>query len=282
MIEQFQHKLTNSFMLWFDNYLLTKGQAYTNVSSNFYGYTDERIASIYKAYGSPYKQWVTDSSIAGATIPSGVYINGTFRDRDDGVILDFENGRALWQTASTSLSVSGDFAVKDFNIYYSNETEEDLIVENKYTVNSRFPSPVESYISPYDQVVPAIFLSMASMNNKGFALGGMEETTVRANAVVLAEDSYQLDGVLSIFSDSRNEVFNMIPMSQHPFNEYCDLKSGTYSYVDLKNQNDDGRPFYIDTATTSKLTDKARKSLANDLYVGFIDFDIQQHRYRHQ
>jgi hypothetical protein len=37
-----------------------------------------------------------------------------------------------------------------------------------------------------------------------------------ANAVVLAEDTYQLDGVLSIFMDSVNEVFTPIPMSGYP------------------------------------------------------------------
>jgi hypothetical protein len=282
MIEQFQHKLTNSFMLWFDNYLLTKGQAFTNTTGNFYNYTDTRIGSSYKAYGSPYKQWVADSSIAGANIPSGVYVGGSFSGRNDGVILDFDNGRALLETNSSSLSVTGSFAVKDFNIYYSNETEEDLIVENKYMVNSRIPSISQSYIDPYDQAVPAIFLSLASMDNRGFALGGLQETSVRGNAVVLAENPYQLDGVLSIFADSKDEAFNAIPMTGNPFNEYYDLKDGTYSYTDLKNQYSDGKPFYINDSTTSKLTDKARKSLANDLYVGFIDFDIQQHRYRHQ
>lgn len=282
MIEQFQHKLTNSFMLWFDNYLLTKGEAFTNTTGNFYNYTDPRIGSAYKAYGSPYKQWVADSSVAGANIPSGVYVGGSFSGRNDGVILDFDNGRALLETSSTSLNVTGSFAVKDFNIYYSNETEEDLIVENKYMVNSRIPSISQSYIDPYDQAVPAIFLSLASMDNRGFALGGLQETSVRGNAVVLAENPYQLDGVLSIFADSKDEAFNAIPMTGNPFNEYYDLKNGVYSYTDLKNQYADGKPFYINESTTSKLTDKARKSLANDLYVGFIDFDIQQHRYRHQ
>lgn len=282
MIEQFQHKLTNSFLLWFDHYLLTKGQAFSNISTSFYKYNDERIAPSLKVYGSPYKQWVTDSSVSGANIPSGVYINNSFSGRNNGVILDFENGRAILNTASNISNISGNFAVKDFNIYYSNETEEDLIVENKYTVNSRFASIIKSHIQPYDQVVPAIFLSIASMTNKGFAFGGMEETTVRANAVVLAEDNYQLDGVLSIFSDSKNECFVKIPMSAHPFNEYSDLKNNNYSYINLSNEYNDEKPFYINSVTTSKLTDKARKSLANDLYVGFIDFDIQQHRYRHQ
>lgn len=282
MIEQFQHKLTTSFFLWFDNYLLTKGQAYKNVNSQFYYYEDDRLDSKYKTFGSPYKQWVNDSSIVGAIIPSGVYIDNSFVGRNANLVLDFENGRVLTSGVSKSSNISGSFAVKDFNIYFCNETEEDIIVENKYELNSRISSISKNYIQPYDQVVPAIFLSTEGIQNRGFALGGMEETTIKAKAVILAENIFQLDGVLSIFADSRNEVFAPIPMSAHPINEYGDLKNQNYSYSDLKNQYIGGQNFYINNAITSKLTDKARKSLSNDLYIGFIDFEIQQHRYRHQ
>ena len=91
MIEQFHHKFTNSFFLWFDNYLLTKGQAYTNTTGTFFNYTDERLPTGYKTFGSAYKQWVNDSSIAGATIPSGIYVNGTYSGRNSTLVLDFEN-----------------------------------------------------------------------------------------------------------------------------------------------------------------------------------------------
>ena len=282
MIEQFQHKLTTSLMLWFDNFLLTKGEAFTNKTGSLYYYEDPHLDSSFKAYGSPYKQWVTDSSVSNANIPDGVFVGGSLSGGGAGVKLDFENGRALLNTSSESLNVTGSFAVKDFNIYYTNETEDDLIIEKKYTVNSRLPGASQNAISPYDQVVPAIFLSNESMVNKPFALGGMEETTVRASAVVLAEDSYQLDGVLSIFADSHNEAFNQIPMSGHPMNEFADLKKGNYSYTDVAGTYDSQRPFYVENVTTSKLADKARKSLANDLFVGFIDFDIQTHRRRFQ
>ena len=118
------------------------------------------------------------------------------------------------------------------------------------------------------------------MENQGLAFGGEEQTTVRANAVVLSDDPYKLDGVLSIFGDSHNEVFNVIPMSGHPMNEYGDLKDGSYSYTTLSNAYNSNKPFLVDNVTTSKLTDKARKSLANDLYIGFIDFDLKIHRFR--
>jgi hypothetical protein len=274
MKEQFAHKITNSFMLWFDNFLLTKGEAFSNKTGRLYNTDDPFIDSSFEAFSSPYKQFVNDSSISGAILPTGI--------PGDSHYIDYDNGRIV-ETGSNYTSdsvITGTFAVKDFNVYFSNESEEDLIVEQKFMVNSRVPNSVTSGIAPYDQVVPAIFLSTASILNEPLAFGGEESTTVRANAVILAEDSYQLDGVLSIFADSHNEIFYPIPMTGHPVDEYGDLKGGTYNYNTLKSQYSNQKPFLIETATTSKLTDKARKSLANDLYVGFIDFDIKINRFR--
>ena len=282
MKEQFQHQLTTAFSMWFDNFLLTKGEAYTNTTGDFFHYTDNRLDSRYQAYGSPYKQWVTDSSVAGATIASGVCIGGDFSGRDDGVVLDFDNGRALISGSNTDLDVTGEFAVKDFNVYLTNDTEDDLIIENKYIVNSRLPSGPWNYIEPYDDVVPAIFLSTDVSENKPFAFGGMEDTVVHAKAVVLADDTYQLDGVLSIFMDSVNESIPRIPMSGYPITELGDLKGGSYYYTGVENAYSEGTEFFVDKVRTSKLSDRTRNVLANELYVGFIDFDIQLFRYRFQ
>ena len=287
MIPQFQHKLSSSFLLWFDNYLLTKGQAYTNTTGRFYYYEDERIPSTYKVFGSPYKQWVSDYSITGATIPSGVFINGSFSGRATGAnnatssrILDFENGRALISGAATGAVVTGAFATKDFNIYYTNETEEDLLIENKFIPQSKIGTNLSpTYIQPYDQVVPAIYICNAAFENKPFAFGGMDQTTTNLNAVVIAENPYQLDGVLSIFADSRNENIVDIPFDNYPFTEYGDLKSGYYNYQNLKTQYQNINKYFIERVKTSKMNDKPRKSLVNDLYVGFIDFDVSIMRY---
>jgi len=283
MIEQFQHKLTSSFFLWFDNFLLKKGEAYSNKTGELFNYADPRLDSRYVAYGSPYKQWVTDSSIAGAVIPTGVSVVGAGTSgRDNGVVFDFENGRALFSGSNTSMTVTGEFAVKDFNVYLTNDTEDDLIVENKYTVNSRLPSGPLTYIEPYDDVVPAIFLSVSQAENSPFALGGMQETKVQAKAVVLAEDTYQLDGVMSIFMDSVDEVIAAIPMSGYPITEFGDLKGGSFNYTGLAEDYQGETKFCIEKVKTSKLTDRTRNVLANELYVGFVDFDIEQYRYRFQ
>jgi hypothetical protein len=274
MKEQFIHTLTNSFMLWFDNFLLKKGDAYSNQTGQFYHTSDDFLQDSYVPFSSPYKQFVSDSSIVGATLPTGIAGNSHY--------IDYDNGRIV-ETGSnytSSSTITGTFAVKDFNIYFTNETEDDLIVEKKFELNSRIPTYNDSGIDPYDQVVPAVFLSTATMQNNPLAFGGEEQTTVRANAVALSDDPYKLDGILSIFGDSHNEVFYPIPMSGHPMDEYGDLKNGSYSYSTLSNEYSNNKPFLVDNVTTSKLTDKARKSLANDLYVGFIDFDIKIHRFR--
>ena len=280
MKEQFQHKLTTSFFLWFDNFLLNKGEAFSNKTGEFFYYDDPRIDSDYKAYGSPYKQWVTDSSITGATMPTGVYVGGNFSGRNDTVVLDFENGRALLGGNNTGLAVTGEFAVKDFNVYMTNDTEEDLVVENKYVVNSRLPSGPYTYIQPYDDVVPAVFISSSDASNTPFALGGLQDTKVNMKAVILAEDTYQLDGVLSIFMDSIDECITPIPMTGYPITELGDLKDNSYNYTSVKDGYSGDTKFYINGVTTSKLTDRDRKSLAHDLYIGFIDFDVQLYRYR--
>ena len=280
MKEQFQHKLTNSFFLWFDNFLLTKGEAFSNKTGEFFYYDDTRLDSTYKAYGSPFKQWVTDSSVTGATVPSGVYIGGDFSGRNNGVVIDFENGRALVSGSDEDLTITGEFSVKDFNVYMTNDTEEDLVVENKYTVNSRLPSGPYTYIQPYDDVVPAIFISSSDASNTPFALGGMQDTKVSMKAVILAEDTYQLDGVLSIFMDSIDECITPIPMTGYPTTELGDLKDNSYNYTNVEDGYSGVTKFYVDDVRTSKLTDRDRKSLAHDLYVGFLDFDVQQYRFR--
>ena len=281
MKEQFQHKLTTSFFLWFDNFLLTKGEAYSNKTGQLYYYEDPRLDSRYSAYGSSYKQWVTDSSISGAVIPTGVSVVGSGTSgRNDGVVFDFDNGRALFSGDNKNMTVTGEFAVKDFNVYLTNDTEDDLIVENKYVVNSRIPSGPETFIQPYDDVVPAIFLSVSQAENEPFALGGMQRTKTQAKAVILAEDTYQLDGVISIFMDSVDEVVAAIPMSGYPIDELGDLKEGSFNYTGLANNYQDVTKFCVEKVRTSKLSDRTRNVLANELYVGFIDFDIEQYRLR--
>lgn len=279
MKPQYQHELMTSFMLWFDHELLQKGEAYSNQTGYLYYDEDSRLPSSYKAYASPYKQWVSDSSVSGDTNPTiPTSFNGY--DRTDDIIFDFENGRIIETGGAfgTSETLSGTFAVKDFNVYLTNETEEDLILENKFELNSRY-SKSPSAVKPYDQMNPAIFINSEFMTNEGFAFGGEDKTRNVIKAVVLAENSYQLDGVLSIFADSARKSFSKIPFSGHPTTEYGDIKNGSYSYTSTSDAYSASNPYYIEDVTVSKFSERAQSKVPGDIQVGFIDFEVSTLRF---
>lgn len=223
----YQHEVTTSFVLWFDHFLLSKGNAYKNLTSQFYYQADSRFPEN-KIYASPHKQWVMDSSIDGANIPYGIYNNGAFIPRGtNGLRLDFENGRAILDsTFSSTANITGSFALKDFNVYVTDQNEEDLIIESNLKINSRFFRE-NTGIPPYDQVVPAIFISNEGSRNDPFAFGGEDKTTTYFKAAVIAENLYNLDGVLSIFNDANRTIFSKIDFKDHPMNEFGDLKNGS-------------------------------------------------------
>jgi len=280
MKPQYQHELMTSFFLWFDHELLQKGEAYSNQTGSLYYSEDSRLPSEYKRYQSNYKQWVNDSSVTGETnpiIPTGFMGSG----RAENIIIDFENGGIVetGESFNTSETVTGSFAVKDFNTYLSNESEEDLIIENKFTLNSRYGISTISGVNPYDQMVPAIFLNCEFMVNNGFAFGGEDLTKSTVKAVVLAENEYQLDGALSIFADSARKSFAKIPFSEHPSTEYGDVKNGIYNYKNLHETYFQSNPYFIESVTVSKFSQRAQMSVPGDIKVGFIDFDISTVRH---
>lgn len=303
MKPQYHHKVMTSFLLWFDNYLLQKGEAYSNKTGVYHYMEDTRLPSDYIRFSTPYKQFVTDSSITGSPnpiIPSTIelldlrdnVVAGTLERIDGDFLFDFENGGIIrFGTAlnnvmnedPNSAYITGSFAVKDFNIYLTNETEEDLILESKFINNSRYGGSAGTGIKPYDQAVPAIFINSETIQNVPFAFGGEDETRMGIKAVVLAEDNYNLDAVLSIFADSRNKDITLIPFSGHPATEYGDIDGGSYNYTGLVDTYKTiEEPLYIEDVVVSKLSDKAQKQSIGDLKVGFIDFDVYQRRFPRQ
>lgn len=279
MKPQFQHELTTSFVLWADNFILDKGEAYKNYTSSLYSnYTDARLGAGLVSYSSPHKQWVFDESIEGAVIPSGIYDGSTFLSRgDNGLILDFDNGRAILDSSfgENKTTLSGEYSVKDFNFYITNQTEEQLIIENKYDVNDRFKQE-PSGIAPYSHVVPAIFVNPELAENEPYAFGGEDKTSTNIRCVVFAENSYQLDGALSVFADAKNEVFKKLEFGDYPINEYGDASG--FNYKTLINSRP-GNYLHIENARVSKLSDRVSKNIDPSLFIGFIDFEITNLRF---
>jgi hypothetical protein len=279
----FTHNVINSFFLWFDNFLMTKGDAYKTYTTKLYNYEDPRLGGDKVVYGSPYKQWVYDKNITGATIPSGFTINNQFVSTGtSGMKIDFDNGRIIFNSGvSTGLNVTGTYSVKEVNSYITDQPEDNLIIENKFVTNSRF-TVSENYIAPYNPVTPCIFASIETAHNTAFAFGGEDETKCIIKVVAFCENLYQLDGVLSIFGDSYNEIFSIIPMTGHPLGEFNEMKTGAYpTGYDYKNLSNayNSQTLFISHVETSKIRDSVIKELNPILHIGFLDFEIKTYRY---
>lgn len=326
MKPQYIHDLTTSFTLWMDNYLLSEGEAFTNKSGLMIPTGDsDSLGDEYFVYGSPYKQWVYDSSIEGAYVASGFWPDignddiygykdfeiGTGNNSFASFKVDYNNGRIIFNS-----NVSGDwgevggeygsnsaekswtgiymeYAVKDFNIYTTNQSEEQLVMDSNFDINDRFnSSSLEIPVEPYDPVLPAIFISVDSTYNDPFALGGEDLSTSNIRCVVMADDQYQLDGALSIFADSKFEVFVKVFTEEYPFDEFGNLKNGSDSWNasnTVKGHNyfnydklTKSRPkdyFVIRDVRASKLDDRITKNSNPNLYVGFLDFEIIKNRF---
>jgi hypothetical protein len=302
MKPQFQHTLVTSFYLWFDNYIQKYGEAYDNKTGIFYPMSDDRLDSDYNVYSSPYKQFIFDSGLNSGVVNyqgtegplvldriSGETDGGVSFEIDrgtSGLHIDYENGRVFFtgdangRFPGDNLSFSGRFGVKDFNLYITNETEEDLVIENKFKTNDRFGNIQNTGVEPYDQVLPAIFISSETVQNEPFAFGGLDITRTNVKAVVLTSDLYCLDCVLSLAADAQKRSFTEIGFENFPITELGDIKTGTYptgySYNQLETDNTSDL-FHIEEVTVSKLSDRVRKKIPN-IFVGFIDFEL--HKYR--
>jgi len=300
MKPQFQHAATTSFALWLDHHFVYKAEAYSNKTGAFYYMPDSRLPEYPTdpsngliSYNSEYKQLVYDSDAGGAVIPSGVYIdtgdgNYNFCNRgESGLRLDFENGRVLLSGAYfpsnyNSLSITGSFAVKDINVYLADDTEENLVVQNKYNVNSRTTPAygAGTGLPAYEQVAPAAFCSMERTINTPFALGGEDLTHLYYRVVFFAENLYILDGSMGVCADSFNMGVTRINYNDFPLDEYGDLKTGGFSYSEtVKNSAEVPKLMFIDDVKSSKISDRLTKTTNPDLYLGFVDFEVNQARF---
>jgi len=289
MKPQFQHQVITSFVLFLENVVMYKGAAFQNKDdANFYYMPDDRLDPNYLAFSSAHKQWVTDDHIKrehGANIIEGVTIDGFYVRRGaQSVQYDFDNGRILVpkRLATTDSKIFGSYAVKDFNMYITDQTEEELLLESQFNNNSRFDQ-LEKGIAPYDQVVPAIFASYEGSKNVPFAFGGQDTTISSIRCVVFAEDSYQLDGLFSIINDLKYSNFANVGFNEHPLNEFGNLKNGNYDYQDLSERYFNYSNFaYLNDIRVSKLNDRVAKKAHPGLYMGFIDAEIYAHRFPRQ
>ena len=273
----FDHALDASVYCWADNLLLSKGEAYYNISEVFKKSPDNQFSG-YNSFLSSQSQWVYDRSITGAQIPSGVYINSVFTPRGSGnLTLDFLQGQALFSATRNGV-ISGNYSAKEINLYATTEKEEELLFEKKNFKHLKH-APNWTGRAAKDRIVPAIFIKSNAGNNDTLCFEGLSETEVAVRMVFICDNVYLYKGVTSLFRDAKETFFPILAQSQLPFDYRGDLKTGSWNYNDYRTNPSPADLAYVSDVRITNFTEQVNSLIGDNVIGAFIDCKISNIRY---
>lgn len=210
MSPQFDNRLISSFLLLLDHEVQRRGTAFINVSGQLYR-VPGNLANT-DAYTSPYKGWCNDTSISGATIASGVFLNNNFITIGQSGLDSINHYEGAVYFTGVNLpantSVTAAYAVKDFNIYLTDQNEWSILFETKYAINGKFDQP-PSGLALKTKTVPAIFVRTKQQDTRPFALGGYDNSMISLRAIVIADNEYSKIAACNIL---KNMNYRPVPI----------------------------------------------------------------------
>ena len=290
MKAQYSNRVLSSILLFIDNKICTKGQAYINTSSYFYPATTN--INGYYSYVAPYNQIIYDTSITGATIMTGVYLNSTFITTGQSGFagIDYNNGRLYFTSQiPDSVPISGSYAIKEYNICLTNQPDEKLLVETKYSHKSKLSKNTQtvSGLKNDEVAYPVIFIRQNQLQNEPFSFGGQDLTKNYIRFTVLSDSQFSNDAVNSICADLNNVQIPLLSESQMPFNYLGLLKSQPYNYLDATAANyNNGELLYIERTSLisffQRAFDQTLKEINPEVFTSIIDIETSKARYPRQ
>jgi len=281
---QFENKVMSSLLLFVDHEVTQQGDAYTNHQSNFFKI--DSLFSDYYVYATPFKQLVSDGGITGSSTPNlltGVYVDG------DGPIgpgtsglhsINHMQGQAYFTGATDPMSgktVSGRYAVKDFNVFLTSMPEEQLLFETKLVLNPKTSDiKVSTGVDSSAQTYPAIFIKDNGGRNEEYAMGGIEDTIINARAIILADSLFNLDAACGILKDTVRKKMSIIDQTDLNLNALGGYTGVTYNYTGVAT----GDYCYIDDVTVSKNVANRGdfQNLNPNVFSAFVDFELHNYR----
>ena len=288
MKPQYDNKVMSSLLLWFDHTLLDKGEAYQNTTGRFYSVSDEYAG--YKTYASSYSQIVADSSIAGATIPTGLYVGNNLANVGQGgntglYAIDYNNGRSYW-SGDNSADITGSFAIKDFNVFLTSSTEDEILFQTQYTNRNEISTEVPTGLERDTKTYPVVYLKANGSLNEPIAFGGMDNTIIRARAIVVADSQFDVDAIGAIFRDQKETNIALFEESDMPFNSFGYFRNDNeYNYTGVAATKGYSNQIFIEDVVVSRfdrvLENEVRKFNPN-VYSTLIDFEISNFRFPRQ
>lgn len=279
MIPQYNHDLITSVTLWLANRLENAGQAYINVTGALYPTQDSSVRGY--VYSSPYRGWVYDTCVSGATILSGVTnTSGQFLTRASGVVFDWDRGRVVspqnWGT------LTGAYARKEVNVYFSSEEESDYVLEQVYNTNKNLQYPITGFspapgMGPRTLAAPMVMLTNSQGNNAPFALGGTDNTRSTIRAMVITNNNWLQEGVMSLCRDAAHSMIPCGSYADYPIAGSGDLKATSWSYcADFFDKYGCNNGLWVENVYEIKLNE--RVNMNTSFYLGVLEFDVSRIR----
>lgn len=274
MKAQYDNELLSNFLLYLDNKILSKGEAFSNHGSLFYPVED--LYNGYFTYAAPFKQMVCDTSVSGAQSVSGIFVNGVYHSPGSGSFISINpnRGQAYFTSSQGSSAISGNYAVKDINIAITDEREENLLFENQYFLKPGINQTVTGL--PNEAInYPIIFLKIYRSSNEAFAIGALDNSVTNIRAIILADSAFLLDAACSIMKDCKNDRFALIKNSALPFDSLGGC-TGAFNYAGA---NTPKVPIIWNVDISKILPAKGQiVNLNPDVLCAFADFEISDLR----
>ena len=279
MKAQFDNRVMSSLLLFVDHQLLDYGEGYTNHSS-FFNETNQTYANYFN-YAAPFKQFVSDVSVNGANVMTGVYLDGALKNIGDDNFnsIDYLNGQVNYTSQVTGANrLSGDYAVKDFNVYLTTLSEEEILFESKYHLKPATHQTVTG-LAPESQTFPAVFVKSTNVENVPFSFGGTDQTNFNARLIVLADSAYNLDAACSILKDVVKSNVYFI-QDELPFNALGAYTGVAYNYTGLAtgttNPTANADAIFLNKAYVTKNVGglNAYDKINPQMHTAFVDYEL--------
>lgn len=275
MINQYSHDLITSLILWLDNRIVAGNQGYINITGSLYRQQNDQVNGV--SYISPFRSWVYDSCASGAYIPNGFYNNsGQLLTRESGIVIDFINGQVICPQ-DWGDQLSGVYARKQINLYFSSLSEVDYVLEQIYNTNKNLQYPITGFQGNV-LAAPLVMITNARENNVPWALGGEQRSDNRIQAFIISNSNYLQEGINSICTDSSYKTIPFVGSDMTPIAASGDLKAGTYNYcTGIFEAIGCENGIWIQSVYVNKISERINKNTT--FYVSTADFDLQKARF---
>ena len=284
MKETYENLLTSSFLLYLNNRVLTQGSGFYTTSTLFYPIT--QTYNGYYTYSAPFKPLVSDISVPGAKVLTGVYLNNNFITKGQSGLaeIDYNNGNLYFTNQLPANSrISGEYSFNEINIVLSSFSDITMLFETKLSLRPKIPQ-VQTGLFNNVMSFPAVFIKNELGHNEPFAFGGLKQTKSEINAYIFADSQFQLDAICSIFKDSLHEYVPYLNSSESPYNNMGGFKNNIpYNYTGVIGQKvQNGQGVLIESV---EITDFGSRGVVKDIqkmtteaFFSFATFGLTRER----